>query len=238
MTENYSEKGDVNLDLLSKADNFTNWLFDTVKPYLGGTILEIGSGRGTYSKLTIDSFPNSKIILSDIDIKYVEQLKSKFVNERVSVVRLGLENKEDFKNLTNVDSVYALNVIEHVEHDVDAINNIYEILNPGGRLILVTPAYKFLFNCIDKTVDHYRRYTKKEMLEKVAQTKFKVKSLFFFNFLSILGWYWNGTIMKKEILNENALKFFNFLVPALKFIEKYILRKTLGLSLVVVLEKN
>ncbi len=237
MTENYSEKGDVNLDLLSKADNFTNWLFDTVKPYLGGTILEIGSGRGTYSKLTIDSFPGSKIILSDIDIKYVEQLKSKFASERVSVVRLGLENKEDFKNLTNVDSVFALNVIEHVEHDVDAINNIYEILNPGGRLILVTPAYKFLFNCIDKTVDHYRRYTKKEMLEKVAQTKFKVKSLFFFNFLSILGWYWNGTIMKKEILNENALKFFNFLVPVLKFIEKYILRKTIGLSLVVVLEK-
>ncbi|MEK7131254.1 MAG: class I SAM-dependent methyltransferase [Patescibacteria group bacterium] len=237
MPENYTEKGDVNLDLLSKADNFSRWMFNEVKPFLGGTILEFGSGRGTYSKLILENFPQNKIVLSDIDIKYVDALKSKFPQENISVLRINLENTLDFVGVSGIDSAFALNVMEHVENDVQALNNIYEMLNPGGRFIMLVPAHKFLFNCIDTCVDHYRRYNKKMALDKVKQTKFKVKKMFYFNFLGMVGWYWNGAIMKKEILNENALKFFNFLVPALRFIEKYILRKTVGLSLVVVLEK-
>lgn len=237
MPENYTEKGDVNLDLLSKADNFSRWMFNEVKPFLGGTILEFGSGRGTYSKLILENFPQNKIVLSDIDIKYVDALKSKFPQENISVLRINLENTLDFVGVSGIDSAFALNVMEHVENDVQALNNIYEMLNPGGRFIMLVPAHKFLFNCIDTCVDHYRRYNKAMALDKVKQTKFKVKKMFYFNFLGMVGWYWNGAIMKKEILNENALKFFNFLVPALRFIEKYILRKTVGLSLVVVLEK-
>lgn len=237
MTEKYSDKGDVNLEILSKANNFTRWMFDEIKPFLKGTILEFGSGRGTYSKMIVENFSSNKIILSDIDTKYVEKLKVQFPQPNISVLKIDLENKIDCDSVRGVDAAFALNVMEHVENDVQAINNIYEMLNPGGRLILLVPAHMFLFNCIDITVDHYRRYNKKLMLDKVSQTKFKVKSLFYFNFLSILGWYWNGSVLKKEILNENALRFFNFLVPALKFIETYILRKKIGLSLVVVLEK-
>lgn len=237
MTENYSEKGNVNLDILSKADKFSQWMFGEIKPFLGGTILEFGSGRGTFSKLIIENFPNSKINLSDIDVKYVETLKGQFPQGNISVHRIDLENKADFAGISGIDSAFALNVMEHVENDVQALNNIYEMLNPGGRFIMLVPAHKFLFNCIDTCVDHYRRYNKAMALDKVKQTKFKVKKMFYFNFLGMAGWYWNGTIMKKEILNESAMKLFNFLVPALRFIEKYILRKTVGLSLIVVLEK-
>ena len=176
MTENYSAKGDVNLDLLSKADKFSRWMFDEIKPFLGGKILEFGSGRATFSKLIMENFPQNKIVLSDIDIKYVDALKSKFPQENISVLRINLENTPDFTGISGVDSAFALNVMEHVENDVQALNNIYEMLNPGGRFIMLVPAHKFLFNCIDTCVDHYRRYNKGMALDKVKQTKFKVKS--------------------------------------------------------------
>jgi len=236
--EKYPESGDLNLKILRKADNFSNWMFSQIKPFLKGTILELGSGIGTYSKLVIDNFPNNKIILSDIDKKYVNYLKGKFAQSNVSVFKLDITNENDFRNLNcTVDSIFVLNVLEHVEDDVQVLKNCYSILNPGGKLIILVPAHKFLFNCIDKTVGHYRRYTKKEMISKVSKTKFKIKRLFYFNFLSIFGWYWNGSILKKEILNESALGLFNKLVPILSFFEKHILRKKLGMSLVVVLEK-
>jgi len=236
--EKYPESGDLNLKILRKADNFSNWMFSQIKPFLKGTILELGSGIGTYSKLVIDNFPNNKIILSDIDKKYVKYLNDKFAQLNVSIFKLDITNRNDFRNLNcTVDSIFVLNVLEHVEDDVQVLKNCYSILNHGGKLIILVPAHKFLFNCIDKTVGHYRRYTKKEMIGKVSQTKFKVKQLFYFNFLSIFGWYWNGSILKKEILNESALGLLNKLVPILSFFEKYILRKKLGMSLVVVLEK-
>ncbi len=212
-------------------------MYEQAKPNLKGTILEIGSGRGTYSKLIIKDFPNNKIILSEIDENYIDQLHKTFDNRLVSTIKLNIEEKSDFVQIESFDSAFALNVLEHVEHDVDALNNLYEKLNSKGTLTILVPAHQFLYNCMDKSVGHYRRYNKKLIKEKIAHTKFKIKKLFYFNAISIPGWYWSGNILKKDILSENKMKLFDKLVPVLKFIETHILRKTIGMSLVAVLEK-
>lgn len=114
---------------------------------------------------------------------------------------------------------------------------MYEKLTPGGTFTILVPAHQFLYNCIDKSVGHYRRYNKKLMQAKVAQTKFKIKKLFYFNAISIPGWYLSGNIFKKDLLSENKMQLLDRLVPFLKFIETHLLRKTIGMSLVAVLEK-
>lgn len=237
MSDNYCQEGDKNLQILSKASKFTAWMYEQVQPYLKGKILEIASGRGSYSKLIINDFPNNKIILSEIDDNYITNLQTKFGNNLVSTAKLNLEKPADFKKIAPIDSAVALNVLEHVEHDVDALNNIYDKLTPGGTFTILVPAHQFLYNCIDKSVGHYRRYNKKLMKEKVAQTQFKIKKLFYFNAFSIPGWYLSGNILKRDLLSENKMQFFDKLVPILKFFEKYILRKSVGMSLIAVLEK-
>ncbi len=237
MSDNYCQEGDKNLQILSKASKFTAWMYEQVQPYLKGTILEIGSGRGSYSKLIIRDFPKNKIILSEIDENYIDNLQTQFGSHLVSTAKLNLEKKDDFKKIESLDSAVALNVLEHVEHDIEALNNIYDKLTPGGTFTVLVPAHKFLYNCIDKSVGHYRRYNKKLMRRTVGQTKFKIKKMFYFNAISILGWYWSGNILKKDILSENKMQFLDKLVPLLRFVETHILRKTIGMSLIVVLEK-
>lgn len=238
MSDEFSREGDTNLQILASANNFTLWMYEQIKPFLKGNILEIGSGRGNYSKIIINSFPQNRIILSDISENYVKDLKKQFESSNVVAVKLNLEKKGDFEKInTNIDSAFALNVMEHIENDIDAMNNLYEKLNKGGTFTILVPAHKFLYNCIDKSVGHYRRYTRKDLLKKVSQTKFKVKKLFYFNALPILGWYWSGNILKKDILSKNNMRLFDTLVPLLRFIEKYILRKKIGMSLVAVLVK-
>ncbi|MFH0906094.1 MAG: class I SAM-dependent methyltransferase [archaeon] len=239
MAKNYSKQGDINLKILDKADNFTNWMYEQIKPYLQGNILEIGSGRGTYSNKIIRDFKNNNIFLSDIDIKYVNKLKTKYKdNSNISVCKIDITSKKDLSKINgSVNSVFALNVLEHINNDVLAMNNIYDKLSKNGKFIILVPAHKFLYNCIDKKVGHYRRYTKKEMIEKIRKTKFKIKKIFYFNFLSVFAWYINGNIFKKEKINENAMGFYNKLVPLMKLFEKNILRNSLGVSLIVVLEK-
>lgn len=238
MAKIYSKDGDLNLELIDKAGRFTDWMYEQIRPFLTGTILEIGSGRGTYSQKIINDFSGHQIILSDIDAKYVAKLKKRFSSPNLAVLKIDFGHKNDFENLkAPVDSAFALNVLEHVKNDVQALKNVSGKLKPGGKLILLVPAHKFLFNCLDQNVGHYRRYTKKELLEKISQTDFKVKKLFYFNFWSTFAWYLRGNIFKKAILHESTMDFFNKLVPLLRFSENYILRKKLGMSLVVVLEK-
>lgn len=234
----YSDQGKQNLSNTDKANLFVDWMYGEVKPFLNGNILEVGSGIGTYSKKIAKDYGGSQIILSDIDNEYVEKLNNIYAsNPAVKTIQLDLNKPVDFEKIDKkIDSVIALNVLEHVENDINALNNIYNLLEPNGKLILLVPAHKFLFNCIDNFLDHFRRYTKKELLQKISQTKFKTKKVFYFNFPAIIGWYINGNIMKKNI-SEGSVSIFDKFVPFFKFFEKHILRKKMGISLIAILEK-
>jgi SAM-dependent methyltransferase len=236
----YSSIGDTNLKTLNSAVNFTNWLYSEIKPYLFRNILELGSGIGTYSEKVVRDFKESTIILSDIDENYVNTLENRFKSyKNVIVKKIDLTKQDDFKNINiTVDSVFALNLLEHVEDDVAALNNIYNVLKTGGNLIILVPAHKFLFNCIDKAVGHYRRYAQKDIVHMVKQTNFKIVKLFYFNFATIPGWYINGNVFRQSKVNEGAVGIFDKVVPILRVIERYVLLRKLGVSLIAVLSKQ
>lgn len=240
MPEIYSKEGDKNLNTTDKANSFTDWMYSEIKPYLKGNILEIGSGIGTYSKKVINDFKKNKKVFTDIDLEYVSELKHIFkMDSTVTVSQLDLTSP-DFSifEKESFNSAFALNVLEHIKEDELALNNIYDLLKPKGYFIMLVPAHKFLYNCIDKDLGHFRRYSKKELIYKIANTKFKLEKIYYFNFLSILGWYVNGNIFKKSVVNEKAVNLLNKIVPILKFFEKYILLNKMGISLIVVLKKE
>lgn len=238
MEEEYPQAGDVNLHVIASAGKFTDWLYEQIVPFLRGNILEIGSGQGTYSRKIIRDFPNNAIILSDIDRKYVTFLEGAFGGRMTFVRRIDLACGGDFARLPcAIDSVFALNVLEHVRGDIQALQNIYDALNPGGRCVLLVPAHPFLYNCIDTSVGHYRRYTRASMLEKISQTPFTMERLFSFNFLAMFAWYWHGTLRKRSVLSGGSMKVFNALVPFLRHVEKHFLRQRIGISLIAVLKK-
>lgn len=235
----YSTIGDKNLMTIDSAANFTNWMYEEIQPYLRGNILELGSAIGTYSEKVVGDFKENTIVLSDIDENYIRNLENRFKsNNKVIVKKIDLNKEDDFKEINvGINSVFTLNVLEHIEDDVAALNNIYNVLEPGGKLIFLVPAHKFLFNCIDKAIGHYRRYSGKEIINKVKQTKFQIEKMFYFNFAAIPGWYVNGNILKKAVVDEGAVGLFNKIVPILKVIERYVLFRRIGISLVVVLKK-
>lgn len=213
-------------------------MYGEVKPFLKGNILEVGSGVGTYSKKIIKDYSSNQIIFSDIDKEYVQKLNNDYItNPNAKAIQLDLNKPTDFEKIDKrIDSVIALNVLEHVEDDVTALENIYELLEPGGKFIVLVPAHKFLFNCVDTSLGHFRRYTKKELIKKISRTKFRTKKVYYFNFAAIIGWYVNGNIFKKKI-SEGSVSLFDKFVPFFKFFEKYIIRKKMGISLIAILEK-
>lgn len=240
MDESYSYTGQQRLQILEESANFTEWMYSEIKPYLSGSILEVGSGIGTYAKKVAMDFKGNKIIASDVDSKNLQILKSTFEgNPDVSIIRLDISNKLETKNIgQKMDSIFCLNVLEHIKDDASAISNAYSLLNPGGKFTLLVPAYKFLFNSLDRTDGHFRRYTKKDITQKALNAGFKIKKISYFNSASIPSWYLMGTILKKSTINKNAMALFNSLVHFFRIFEKNILRNKIGISLIAILEKN
>jgi 2-polyprenyl-3-methyl-5-hydroxy-6-metoxy-1,4-benzoquinol methylase len=229
--------GENTLNVIADADKFNEWMYNTIKPFCKGKVLEIGSGLGNISNFFFrDKF---EILLTDIREGYCSKLETKFKNNSCF---LGIElidlTDPDFdtkfeKYFNQYDTVFALNVVEHIYDDTLALNNCYKLLKQNGHVIILVPSYQKLFNTFDKELGHYRRYTKSTLSHLFTKTDFKITHKQYFNFMGIFGWYVTGNLLKREAIPGNQMKLYNTLVPIFKIIDKIILNSA-GLSTIIV----
>jgi hypothetical protein len=110
------------------------------------------------------------------------------------------------------------------------------LIKVGGKLTVLVPAYHFLYNGFDVTLEHYRRYNKKTLLELMTKHGALIK-VFYFNSVGILGWFVSGNIFRNKTILKGEMKIYNFLMPLIKLADKMMLQK-IGLSVVCVIEKT
>jgi len=75
------------------------------------------------------------------------------------------------------DLVLLCDVLEHVDDDVEALENIHGFLRSAGILVLTVPAHPSLWSSFDEAAGHRRRYTRGELEHKLVQTGFSIDYL-------------------------------------------------------------
>ena len=232
--------GEKTLEVVGEATNFNKWMFETIEPFCRGHILEIGSGLGNISRFFLEA--GRQTTLSDLRPGYRDQL----VNEFNSYSTLeGVENLDlvhpQFEEVYSVhlqkfDSVFALNVVEHIEDDQLAIRNAKSLLRPGGNLIVLVPSYNSLYNGFDLKLGHFRRYTISSLAQLFYTNNLKIINRKYFNLAGIPGWYISGKILNKETIPRNQMRLYNQMVPLFKIIDQLVLHRA-GLSTIIVGKK-
>ncbi|MDX2249017.1 MAG: methyltransferase domain-containing protein [Bacteroidia bacterium] len=232
------QEGLETLETIAAAHRFNRWMFQTVAANLvPGNVLEVGSGIGNISR----EFLNAGYDLTVSDIRenycgYLEENLTGYKNLR-DIVKLDLVHP-DFEKvyspfLGKYDNLYALNVIEHIEDDILALHNCGKLVRPGGRIVILVPAYQSLYNKFDENLFHFRRYTRTTLSALFVKNKLPVLKAFHFNFIGILGWYFSGNILKKETIPSGQMNLYNKLVPIFRLIDRVVGRQV-GLSVIVV----
>ena len=77
-------------------------------------------------------------------------------------------------------AVALFDVLEHLEDDKKALQNIHSILKPDGQIVLTVPVHQWLWNRDDRIACHKKRYTKKDLCEVVKSAGFKTETIEFF----------------------------------------------------------
>jgi hypothetical protein len=142
---------------------------------------------------------------------------------------------EEFNEEIYVDSFFCSNVIEHIKDDMNALVNIAKI-ESIRKGVFIVPGISSLYNEIDKSLGHYRRYNKENFSKLLSESGFRVINLFSFNKVGVIGWFVQGSILKKKTIGVTNMKIYNHIFPLIKILDQYI--PFHGLSIAAVVEKR
>lgn len=206
-------QGTETLLKFQKANKYNKWIIDQVKPFLVGIkVLEVGCGLGNITKLLKNYYDMTGV---DIRQDYLDYTRKTL---HVETKCCDLSQKAHFHE--EFDAAFSLNVLEHIENQKQMLLNINRALKPGGNLVILVPAFNWLYGTFDKAILHKRRYTRKSLKNILEFAEFKVKRTFYFNAFGIPGWFLCNHILKKKDLPEGQLNLFNTLVPFFRILDK------------------
>jgi len=210
------------------------WAYDVIAPYLGRSILEAGSGVGVISRYLVER--GDPVVLTDHHPAYLAHLRARFGDRpNVAFQILDLEHPP-FEVEQSIDTVVSLNVLEHIRDDVAAVRGLADLLPVGGRLVLQVPNYPSLFGSLDETYGHFRRYSKRSLLEVIEQAGLSLVEIRNFNPLAIPGWVVSAKILRMPRVDVRSARLFNRIVPLARRLD--FLSALGGLALIVCAERR
>ena len=208
----YSEGGAGMLDALSQTPRFNRWMADTIRPWVGTRVLEIGAGTGNLSRHLA---PQRQLyIASDIDPEHLARLRVRFqLRPNVKLMRCDLSAPADFAPLAgHADTVICLNVLEHIQDDSTGLANIASALSPGGVAIVLVPQDQSIYGTLDDELGHYRRYSEAELRTRIEAAGLTVEQVLHFNRITRPGWWFTGRILKRRSSSRALFWVFDRLV--------------------------
>ncbi len=216
----YKEEGPDILDALTGANRFNRWMADTVAPYLGANVLELGAGIGNLTRQLARR--RKRYVATDIDTEHLARLQARLQHRpNLETAICNLMRPEDFEPFRGqMDSVVCLNVLEHVEDDIGGLRNIHSTLTTGGRAVILVPQGAAIYGTLDQALGHCRRYSKQELTTKMERAGFRVETVLEFNHVTYPGWYVNGRILKRRTFSRLQLAVFDRLVPLWRKIDR------------------
>jgi SAM-dependent methyltransferase len=133
------------------------------------SLLEVGCGTG----FLLDELRRTRpdIALAGCDVLLEAVCRARW---RLPDVRLFQADIRRLPVLRQFDTITALDVIEHVDDDGEALSEMFQALDPGGGLLVTVPQHQCLWSAVDEFSRHRRRYSRADVLAKMHAAGFEV----------------------------------------------------------------
>jgi glycosyltransferase involved in cell wall biosynthesis len=228
------EAGGAILERLNRAPRFTRWMADMLRPFVGDRVLEVGAGTGNMS---VHLMPRSCYWATDVNPLYLDYLvRLGAARPYMRVARTNAMERESYPRGQSFDTVVCLNVIEHVEDDLQALRNVRDALEVGGRAIILVPYGPGLYGTLDEVLGHFRRYTREQLAGVAERAGFRVEHVLKFNRPGVPAWWLNGRVLHRRTFGLGQIRMLNLLTPLFRLIDPWL--PLPPLSIIAILRKD
>lgn len=176
------------------------WRFDLIGDVVGSLtsgksdvkILDAGCGTGQMTKL-LEGYGDA--VGLDLALEAINYAKIRGVKNLVQ----GSITEPPFEP-GSFDLVVSLDVIEHVDNDMQILAGLRDIVRPGGHLVVTVPAFQMLWSEHDEINHHKRRYRVPQLRHLVQEAGFEVERITYCNtalYLPVLVLRKGKTLIRK-----------------------------------------
>jgi SAM-dependent methyltransferase len=205
------------LETMQGATRYATHLFELFRPYVGRRVLEVGCG--------IEPNPSCAV-----------QVREHMRGEPKFSLRECLLEECDPAELAShrFDTVFCVNVLEHIEDDTAALATFRRVVEPGGHVLVWVPAVPAAYGPLDAELGHHRRYTKPSLGGAFEAAGLRLVSLRYTNPIGLIGWMYNAHVGKSTTHSPLQIKLFETLVAPWALPLDRLIAPPVGLSLVAV----
>jgi SAM-dependent methyltransferase len=192
---------------------------ELIRPFCGRSVLEIGAGLGEFASGLLD---RDRMVLTDSDPLCLSRLQERFTGHlNVDVRPLDLDSWSGFG--AQVETVIALNVLEHIHNDVSALSHLSDLLTADGRIVIWVPGYPALYGEFDRKVGHVRRYTPASLQSAFTAAGLHTELVRPVNLLGGLAW-WLAVRMGRTCEPKPSLvrRYDRWVMPTTRAIERVV----------------
>lgn len=228
--------GGSELRLFANARNWKSYFHSQIKRYLGSTVLEVGSGLGATTRILCSGKHELWMCLEpDRELAGIH-------SRMLELHQFPKCCKSIVGTLKDVcshqfDTILYIDVLEHIENDRAEVEQAAQLLRPAGHLVVLSPAFQWLYSPFDQAVGHYRRYYK-GMLARLSPGNMNLIQC---KYLDSIGYF--ASLTNRLLLNQavpslkQVLLWDRCFVPISRLIDP-ILLFSFGKSLLAIWEKQ
>ncbi|MGA3025801.1 MAG: methyltransferase domain-containing protein [Bryobacteraceae bacterium] len=224
------------LERMTRAKNYFAWLNRLAARELGQRVVEVGCGVGNFTATLLD---REAVIAVDNDPACLDRLRGRFPNHPNLYLSAADASDDAFLEVARFhpDSCACLNVLEHIEDDAGALRNMATVLEPGGVVVLLVPAFPALYGPIDRNLGHWRRYRRGELASLAEAAGLRLRRARYMNTIGFFGWWVNARLLRRDTQSAGQIELFDrYLVPLMSRLED-LAPPPFGQSLFAVMEK-
>jgi hypothetical protein len=225
------------LEAMFFAQNYHRWIIAEFKPFIGEIAGEVGGGSGNFSKLLLETNLISELTILEPSADMYLQLEANLASRPNLKILHAFLGDQASKYRKYFQTLFYVNVLEHVKHEREELRLIHSCLQNHGHLCLFVPALSWLYSDFDRDIGHFRRYHKQSLGKTLEDSGFDLVKLKYMDFTGIFGWYLFYVLLGKKMKAGEVRFYDKYLVPLTKAIER-IITPPLGKNLLVVARKT
>ena len=210
------------LAAMARARNLPRWIMEQLGPFVGRRAVEIGAGCGNFTPLIVGAGVE-KLLCVEPSANMIGSLRRQVASlppaEALAGTLADVPRQIDWRP----DTIFYVNVLEHIEDDRGEMRGAFDLLEPGGHVLIFVPALQWLFGSADRAFGHFRRYGRRGLRSVVEGAGFRIVAVRYFDIAGVLPWFVLFRVLRLECFTPGQVVLFDRLVvPVMRRVERLV----------------